>query len=328
LVRQALSDFREGHAYGAKTVIQPGEQELLALLGTHQLDPRFADERLNWKLNALVSAGPRYCATKLVGSNAYNRLRGLPRSQSIIVLYEKLGMIPLAIFDGTEVSARRTGAYASIVVDTLLAGRNALNVRLFGAGPIAACVIDDLHAHHAERIASISITTRDPASAERFAAAARQRTGLHVVAGIESPDSNDADLIVTATNARLPLLQREHVGEHSVILHLGGDELAADLVGWALADGFVACDDVNTVCHRNSQSLPLYFSRSGRTLQEAAAEYRVANLPGLLGNPDASPRTGPALVTCVGLPVLDLYLAQWLYERHTAHERPAATTTG
>ncbi len=318
LVRQALRDFQSGDAYGAKAVIQPSGRELLALLDTDQLDPRFANERLNWKLNALVSANQRYCATKLVGSNAYNRLRDLPRSQSLIVLYEKLGMTPLAILDGTEISARRTGAYASVVVDTLLATRKPFSVVLFGAGPIADCFIDDLHAHHGERIERVTVVTRTPATAQRFAATASTRTGLPISAAQGKQAAGNADLIITATNTRAPVLARQDVNERSVLLHLGGDELAPDLVAWMLEEGRVVCDDVDTVSHRNSQSLALFFSRTGRTLHDAARDHRIANLPNLLAHPAKETRSGPALVTCVGLPVLDLYLAQWVYEQQRA----------
>ena len=321
LVRRAVADMGAGIAYGSKAVLQPRDEELRDLTSRAMDELCPATERLNWKLNALVSANARYCAVKIVGSNACNRAFGLPRSQSLIVLYDKLSMRPLAIFDGTEVSARRTGAYASMVVEAALGQRPDLTVALYGAGPIADCVIDDLQAHHALRIGRIDVRSRRHASAVRFAAAAAQRSGLDVRAA-PATGRGRADLVITATNAGTPVVAPEMLGEDVVVLHLGGDELPAGFIERTLEHGSVVCDDVATVCHRNSQSLALYFSRQGRRLEDLANLYGVRNLHELAGASPV-PLRHPALFTCVGLPVLDLYLAQWLYEQPQAGTGPS-----
>lgn len=311
LARRAVADMGEGIAYGNKVVLQPQDDELELLLGRSAAESCPGNQRLNWKLNALVSANAKYCAVKIVGSNACNHALGLPRSQSRLILYDKLTMTQLAQFDGTALSARRTGAYASIAVDQLLADRERLSVCLYGAGPIADCVVDDLHAHHAGRISRIHVCSRRPSSARSFAAAAGARTGLDVVGGEDAP--GHADLVITATNAGTPIVRTDRLHDDVVVLHLGGDELPASFIEQALARGTVLCDDVASVCHRNSQSLPLYFSRQNLRLSDLAGLFRVRSLHDhtLRGEPA---RARPALMTCVGLPVLDLYLAQWLYE--------------
>lgn len=316
LVRCALRDMAQGIAYGTKAVLQPRAEELPALAGRplEALCP--PEERLNWKLNALVSANARYCAVKIVGSNACNRAFGQPRSQSLIVLYDKLSMQPLAIFDGTEVSARRTGAYASMVVDAALAHRDRISLCLYGAGPIADCVVDDLQAHHRERIDHILVRSRRPERAARFATAASRRTGLDV-RPIALAAASPVDMVITATNAAAPIVAADLLDDEIVVLHLGGDELPAAFVEKTLACGTVVCDDVDSVCHRNSQSLPLFFSRQGVRLRDLAGLFRIRNLHAMIGQPPATLRR-PALFTCVGLPVLDLYLAQWLHEQRGA----------
>lgn len=323
LARRAVADMGAGIAYGSKAVLQPRDEELMELTDRTMGELCPAAERLNWKLNALVSANARYCAVKIVGSNACNRAFGQPRSQSLIVLYDKLTMRPLALFDGTEVSARRTGAYASMVVEAALGDSSELTVALYGAGPIADCVIDDLHAHHPFRIGRIDVRSRRHESAVQFAAAAARRTGLDVRA-VAAASEDRADLVITATNAGTPVVAPQMLDERVVVLHLGGDELPARFIERVLEQGSVVCDDVATVCHRNSQSLPLYFSRQGRRLEELASQYGIRNLHELTGRPAVSLRR-PALFTCVGLPVLDLYLAQWLHEQPSTGAGPAGT---
>ncbi len=312
LARQAVADMAKGTAYGTKAVLQPRDEELLPLVGRSLAEVCPREERLNWKLNALVSANARYCAVKIVGSNACNRLLGKPRSQSLIVLYDKLTMCPLAMFDGTRISACRTGAYASMVVDATLMHRSAISVCLYGAGPIADCVVDDLRAHHPDRIERILVRSRRLDNAERFAAAAARRTGLEVRA-ISPADEAPADMIITATNAAAPIIPVEALVGDVVVLHLGGDELPAPFIERALGNGTVVCDDVSSVCHRNSQSLALFFSRQGVRLSDLAGLFRIRSLHEAMTATSLLRR--PVLVTCVGLPVLDLYLAQWLYEQ-------------
>lgn len=315
LVRRAIADMGEGIAYGSKVVLQPHDHELALLLGQTAADVCPGNQRLNWKLNALVSANARYCAVKIVGSNACNHALGLPRSQSQLILYDKLTMTPLAQFDGTGLSAQRTGAYASLAVDQLLADKQRFSVCLYGAGPIADCVVDDLHAHHADRISRIEVCSRRPSSARSFAAAAAARTGLEVCVGGDGP--GHADLLITATNAGAPIVPADRLHDDAVVLHLGGDELPAAFIERTLGRGTVLCDDVDSVCHRSSQSLPLYFARQNLRLSDLAGLFRIRSLHDrALQGLTRLPR--PALMTCVGLPVLDLYLAQWVYEQGTA----------
>lgn len=313
LARRALADMAAGIAYGSKAVLQPRDDELLPLVGQSLAELCPPDERLNWKLNALVSANARYCAVKIVGSNACNRRLGRPRSQSLVILYDKLSMRPLGMFDGTELSARRTGAYASMVVGATLAHKPSISVCLYGAGPIADCVVDDLRAHHPGRVERILVCSRRLDSARRFAAVAARRTGMEVMAVLPA-ERPPVDLVITATNAAAPVMPEDALAGEVVVLHLGGDELPAAFIERVLGSGSVICDDVASVCHRNSQSLALFFSRQGVRLRDLAGVFRIRNLHELAGHPPTSLRR-PVLVTCVGLPVLDLYLAQWLHEQ-------------
>lgn len=92
-----------------------------------------------------------------------------------------------------------------------------------------------------------------------------------------------------------------------------------------LDTGTVLCDDVHAVDQRNSQSLALYFSRKNRSLASEAERFRIRNISQALASPPV-PLRGPALVTCVGLPALDLYVAQSLYEQEIGQGALAGAT--
>ncbi len=70
----------------------------------------------------------------MIGANAFNRLRGLARSNSTFILMEKFSMQPVAIIDATQLSATRTGVYASTVLGLCPMEKDRIDVFLFGAG--------------------------------------------------------------------------------------------------------------------------------------------------------------------------------------------------
>lgn len=311
-VRTALRALRDGEAYGTKAVLEPDEKELHALLGDAAIFAYADGERPNWKLSALVSINRLYGAVKIVGSHSYNRQHGDPRSTSTVLLYDKLTMRALAILDGSTLSAQRTGAYASIVIDRLLRHRATFSVFLFGAGRVARAVVEDLEAHHPERIDTLYVRSRTQASAEAFVTAHTPLASFPLIAAPRLDTLPDCTLIITASNADTPLFEAWQVGDDVVVLHLGGDETPDELIRYILEVGTVVCDDIDTVAHRRSQSLPLFFARTGRSLEAMANAYQMHNLWQILD--DDAPHRLPTLVTCVGLPVLDLYLAQHVYE--------------
>jgi alanine dehydrogenase len=99
----------------------------------------------------------------------------------------------------------------------------------------------------------------------------------------------------------------------AVTLHLGGDETPADHIRRVLRTGLLVCDDVAMVSRRNSQSLALYFSRMGATLEQLGPMLGVMNLKDV-GSIAEGRGADPVHVTCVGLPMLDLYVAAYVYE--------------
>lgn len=64
--------------------------------------------------------------------------------------------------------------------------------------------------------------------------------------------------------------------------------------------------------HHTQQFEIVLLARTGRSLESMANAYQVRNLWQILD--EDTPYRLPALVTCMGLPVLDLYLAQHVYE--------------
>ena len=312
LVRDALEAISTGLAYGAKIALQPDPAELPRLTGeaVSMLDLR--EQRLNWKLSALVSINEKYGAVKIVGSNAYNRNLGLPRSRSTILLFDKLTMLPVMVLDGTEISAARTGAYASIVAEHFPPDQETFSVFLFGAGKVAERVILDLAIRHGHRIERIYVKSHSSEGAEKLAARF-SRLPFKVIPSPHASELGTCAFVITASNAGKPLFDVSQLADEAVVLHLGGLESPDNFIRRALEVGTVFCDDTDAVCHRGSQSIAHYFKSRGQLLSQEAPKYQIGNLWSLSRTPQVTYRR-PALITCVGLPVLDLYVAQRVFE--------------
>jgi N-[(2S)-2-amino-2-carboxyethyl]-L-glutamate dehydrogenase len=317
-------DVQAGLTVGKKSVLYPNEAELWSDSEYAKLRSVLGEERLGWKLSALSAVGRNYAAVKIVGANALNRHIGLSRSSSAILLLEKASMRPLCLMDGTDVSAARTGTYASVVAETLFANQN-FNVFIFGGGPVAHWVCRVLAAVRGRDIDALWVKTRSIQSALALKA---KLSGIRlaITAAKDTSFLAEADLVITASNASEPLFAAEQLKDGAVILHLGGDETPAAYFAAMLPQGAVACDDVDMVSARGSSSLARYFSRQNTSVAMQAPHWGIKSLPSLVTG--ESPPIRPLHVTCVGIPSLDLYVAQYVYQKCLAQRHQGRVSHG
>jgi ornithine cyclodeaminase/alanine dehydrogenase-like protein (mu-crystallin family) len=309
------ADMSEGLTTGKKSVLLPSEPDLWASANYAPFRHRLGDERLGWKLSALSAIGPRLAGVKIVGANATNRFFGIKRSFSTILLLDKFSMRPVCLLEGTDISAARTATYASLVGEVLLRKRDQLNVFLFGGGPIAQSIVLALDGVLGARITRLWVKTRSLESAQALA------SSLPPMGSVIEPVADtsklcQANLIITASNAKHPVFASMDVSSDTVVLHLGGDETPVEFVSRTIEEGTLVCDDPAMVSQRNSQSLALYFSRRDLHLEDHAKALSVLGFSEYVAGKATD--IGPTLITCVGLPSLDLYIAEHVYQAYSA----------
>lgn len=325
----AWDDIARGSAYGTKSVLSITPSEI----DTHPLikDAGSLEERLGWKLSCLSSVNSRYGAVKIVGANALNRRLGLPRSRSTIVLMDKFTLVPLCLLDGTDISAARTASYATLVVERLLAPRRDMSVFLFGAGPIAEKIILALDRCHGDKIRSLFVRSRTADSAIRLARSLAGTVTFDIKPVQDNCDLCRCDFVITASNAKSPVFEANEIGD-AAVLHLGGDETPPAHLERALRCGRVLCDDVAMVSRRGSQSLALHFTRKETTLEQLGSLLGIGSIT-TIRDPSEIGQERPVHITCVGLPMLDLYVAAHVYEvlsgvtNNSADKAPATEVT-
>lgn len=321
----AWRDIRAGSSFGGKAVLSLPEDAFWASGTKLPFRPQYVNERLGWKLSCLYSVNDHYGGVKVIGANAFNRNLGLPRSTSTILLLEKQTLRLLVALDGTLLSARRTGSYATTIMDCFLKHAEPLAVCIFGTGPIARAVIECLDFGSREKITQFIIRGRSEESAEKMREDLSASVSVPLVVAKDNSTLRGCGYVITATNARSPVFEDDELARSAVTLHLGGDEVPEAYLQRALRTGLVVCDDLKTVSRRNSQSAALHFSRRGLSLEEIGPLVGVKELS--VQESWDQTGDGPICVTCVGLPMLDLYAAQASYEKYlslTSSQRSGA----
>lgn len=176
-------------------------------------------------------AGESISTVKVVSVYRDNPALDLPTViASVLVLDAETG-VPLALMDGTMLTAMRTGAASGLATD-LLALPHASILGVIGAGAQARTQIEAVCAVRPIseiRIYSLSDTAK-------IAHELRGRVAANVIVATSAHQALEgAQIIVTATNSKTPVVQRVHVAPGTHINGIGSftpemQEIAAEVV--------------------------------------------------------------------------------------------------
>ena len=150
------------------------------------------------------AGGGQDLGSKLVSVYPGNRARGHPTLYATYILMDGATGQPLALVEGTYLTALRTGATSALAA-RFLARRDARRVVCFGAGVQAGFQLSCLAA--VLPIEHVDVVGRDPARARSFADRMRSRLGIPVdVAGDPRTVARTADIVTCATTSCEPVV--------------------------------------------------------------------------------------------------------------------------
>ena len=249
-------------------------------------------------------------AVKIVNSHPENRKYNLPTVMAIIVLIEPKTGAPLAIMDGTWITAIRTGA-ASAVATKYLARKNSKILGLIGAGAQAytqlkgiSCIVD---------FKEVWVWSLKSDEIEKFIQRVEEEySGKVFYAAKTIKDAvKNADIIVTATPSRKPLVDAEWIKGDIHINAIGADAPGKqELDPRILKKAKIVVDDLNQSCHGGEVNVPL-----------AQGLLKIEDIYGELGEIVAGKKVGRTsddeltVFVSTGLAIQDAVTANLVYRK-------------
>jgi ornithine cyclodeaminase/alanine dehydrogenase-like protein (mu-crystallin family) len=169
------------------------------------------------ELLLMPSTNARYTGAKLVTVAPGNPAAGLPLISGVYVLFDGPTLRPVAVLDGSALTALRTPATSALAVRHLVAPGSA-RLALFGTGVQAeghvralAAVLDRQH---------VDVVGRTPEHVERLVARIRA-TGLSASAATPADAIPHADVVARTTSATEPLFDGARLADHALVVAIG-----------------------------------------------------------------------------------------------------------
>ncbi len=257
--------------------------------------PQFAGD-----FRAMPSAMAGSVGVKWVNAHPENpRRHGLPSVMGVYILSDAATALPLAVMDGTLLTAFRTGA-AGGVASKHLAVAAPRTLGLVGCGVQARYLL----AAHRALYAGLRVLAADASreAAERLATEAGAE-----VASIEA--AAGCDVVCTMTPVRKPIVERAWVRAGTHVNAMGADAPGKqELDGRILADARVFLDDLAQATESGEVNVPLHQGTYARErIEGTLGDVVVGRLPRRRGDEIT-------VFDSTGLAVQDLALARAVYD--------------
>lgn len=222
---------------------------------------RFGDKPEDESVLGRINCMPGYiggeynmAGVKWIGSGPMNYKQGLPRASVMMVLNDPDTKLPVCYADGTEVSAKRTGASGGTAIQ-LCARQGAKVLTICGAGAQART---QLEAAMIVRpgVEKVNIYDIRHENAVRFVEEETKKYPQLTFAIVDEPEMaiRESDIIITVTLADVPFVKGEWLKKGSLLCHMAGYE--SDYACVEKANKIVV-DFWDTIKHRMGSTIAL-----------------------------------------------------------------------
>ncbi len=198
-------------------------------------------------------------AVKVVNVHPENPPKfNLPTVMATIILINPVNGAPLAIMDGTWITAMRTGAAGGIAAK-YLARHNSKVAGFIGAGLQARTQLIALLSFYGN-LELVKVWSRTKESREKFVTEMSDTQGLSKIVSVESAEDavRDVDILVTTTPSRTPIVSEKWVSEGTHINCIGADASGKEELDPAiLKHAKIVVDDWEQASHSGEINVPL-----------------------------------------------------------------------
>ena len=238
-----------------------------------------------------------------------------PSVMATIILCDPRNGCPLAIMDGTDITAMRTGAAGGVAVK-YLAKRESSVVGMIGAGRQAETQLLAI-SEVLPRIDEVKVFDTQEDASLRYVQEMRSKLDINIRPAETIEEAAEADIVVTTTPSRKPVITKQHIRPGTHINAIGADamgkqELEADLLKRAK----IVVDDIEQASHSGEINVPL-----------SKGFLRVEEIYGTLGEVVGNIKKGResneeiTIFDSTGLAIQDIICAKLIYEKAVQHHR-------
>ena len=286
-------------------------------LGYAQMPPKayLLYEKYNGDLRTMPAYLERLnvSVVKIVNVHPDNRVKfGLPTVMATIVLVNPRNGAPIAIMGGTRITAMRTGA-AGGVAAKYLARKDSKIVGLVGAGTQARTQLAALFEVYRE-LEEVRVWDRSKENRERYVSEARVKyEGRARIVSAETVEESvkGADIVVTTTPSRKPIVSGEWISEGTHVTCIGADaEGKEELEPAVLKRAKIVVDDWEQGLHSSEINVPLSKGLISRNDVYGDICEIVAGI-----KPGRTSRREITVFTSTGLAVQDAVTAKLAYDK-------------
>jgi len=150
----------------------------------------------------------RKVGIKTVTNCIDNPARGLPMIHAMVMIFDSVTGVPLAVMDGEAITAMRTGAVSGLAT-SLLARENASIGAIIGTGAQGETQLEAICT--VREIEQAYVFDLDPKKAEAFALKMKDRVNIEVIAADSITTLKKVDIICTATPSHAPVFSDIHL---------------------------------------------------------------------------------------------------------------------
>jgi len=242
--------------------------------------------------------------TKIVNVHPQNPKKKLPSVMAVIVLNDPKTGVPLALMDGTWITAMRTGA-ASAVATKYLARKNAKTLGVVGAGFQAITQVAAIS--KVRKLKEIVVYDIKEKAVERLAKILAKEKIKIKKGSLE--EVCQKDILVTATSSREPVVKKEWIKPGTHINAIGADAPGKEeLDPEILKEAKIVVDCLEQAIHSGEVNVPL-----------AKGIIKKEDIFGELGEVVSGKKPGRkredeiTVFDSTGLAIQDLYTATLVY---------------
>ena len=181
-------------------------------IGKAVVPPRINLEIPEYKTTALIMSAylpeNKQIGLKLINLCENNPSRNLPLAYAIVIVSDAINGIPIAIMDGSYLTALRTGAASGVATD-ILSRKDSKKVAIFGAGIQGRTQLEAVCT--VRNIEKAFIFDLNPEKAKLFKREMDKKLSIEIEIGESIEVISEVDIICTATTSKTPVFPDKYI---------------------------------------------------------------------------------------------------------------------